>query len=1615
MILYKGYIMKNILFFDIEVTIKTHEIKDFGAILSNGEKLHTTSKEAFFGFVKKADYLCGHNIINHDLKFLKAIDSTSMDKVIIDTLYLSPLLFPCKPYHHLVKDDKLHSEQMNNPLNDSIQAKNLFFDEITAYNRLDDNMKKILVALLSSTYEFKGFFEYLGISTYKVSDSRTVFKLIKENFDKEICDNAEILNLIINNPIELAYCLSLINVDDEASITPPWVMKLYPEVDRIMYILRGNPCIESCPYCNSKLDAIVGLKDFFGYDSYRSYDGIPLQEKAVTSAIQNKSLLAVFPTGGGKSITFQVPALMAGRATKGLTVVISPLQSLMKDQVDNLETSGITDSVAINGLLDPIERSKAFERVEDGSAKILYISPESLRSRSIERVLLGRRIVRFVIDEAHCFSSWGQDFRVDYLYIGEFIKTLCKKKNLSEMIPVSCFTATAKQNVVADIKNYFMEKLQLDLEIFSTSAARSNLHYKVLPCTESVKYDKVRNLIDLKKCPTIVYVSRTRLATELADRLVSDGYSAKSYHGKMEKQVKSANQEDFIKGDVDVMVATSAFGMGVDKKDVGLVIHYQISDSLENYVQEAGRAGRDQSIEADCYVLYDDEDLNSHFTLLNQTKLNISEVSQIWKAVKEITRFRTTVSNSALEIARKAGWDDNVHDVETRVKTAIATLEQAGYVKRGQNMPRVFADSILANSVMDATERIRSSKKINGKDEENAIRVISSLISARSRKKMSDEVPETRIDYISDHLGLSKEDVIKTVEQLIEENILSDTKDLSAYVNEDMTQVKAFNLLKGHKELEEFLLENMSEINKVINIKELNEAAEKEGLKKVTTDKVITILNFWTIQHWIDKETSRSSKNHFRITFKYDKDELKKKFIKRIDVADFILRYLYEKSDDDEDSKVVEFSVLELKNAYEYENQLLSMTSSMEEIENTLFYLSRIGALKIEGGFMVMYNGLSIERLELDNRIQYKNEDYKNLSNFYEQKVHQIHIVGEYAKKMLQNYGAALQFVDDYFQLNYQTFLGKYFKATKGEEIGRNITPEKFKQLFADLSPTQLSIINDKVTKYIVVAAGPGSGKTRILVHKLAALLLMEDVKHEQLLMVTFSRAAAIEFKKRLKKLIGPAANYVDIKTFHSFCFDLLGRVGDIEKSENIVMETAKLIRDGEVELSRITKTVMVIDEAQDMDIHEFNLLRAMTLRNDNMRVIAVGDDDQNVFAFRGSSSEYMRKILNNKESKMYELVENYRSKANLVEFSNRYVASINDRMKSMPIVPVQKEPGVIQLIKYHHDNLIEGITKKLSEEGAKGSICILTMTNDEALQMTGNLLDNGFKAKLIQSNEQYKLMHLDEVRYFINQLQLDEGIHTIDNEIWNKAKYLLSREYARSEKLSVCLKIIRDFETTSGKQKYVSDFKIYLRESKMEDFFVEDYDAILVSTMHKAKGREFDTTIIMLNNFKDNSSETKRLLYVAMTRARKHLVIHYTGDSLESTFITMGVDYHDTLLGCQLMEEKNTYKARSKLVLQLGYSDVFLDYFYGPNINEILSKLRSGDPLTVDDKGCKNQLGRYIIRFSQKFKTELEKHMSKGYSLQKARVNLILHWKKEEEEAKETRVVLPEVHLVRG
>ena len=1597
---------KSIVFFDTEVGVDDKKIHDIGAVRSDKGTLHTASVSDFCAFAADSDFLCGHNVVHHDMKYLAPVVDGRVPKRIIDTLYLSPLLFPKRPYHRLLKDDKLQVEELNNPVNDSQKAQTLFFDEVNAFYQLSPGKKKIFCGLLYNFEEFQGFFDYVEFKPYAYK----MAQMILDEYKDKICANADIDILVKHYPKELAYALALIGCEDYRSTTPPWLLYNFPKIENVIKFLCNTPCADGCDYCRNALDVRKGLKKIFGFDNFRTYNGEPLQEMAARAAVEGKSLLAVFPTGGGKSITFQLPALMAGKATHGLTVVISPLQSLMKDQVDNLAEKGIEDAVTVNGMLNPIERADALDRVASGKASILYISPEQLRSKTIERLLMSRNIVRFVIDEAHCFSAWGQDFRVDYLYIGDFIRKLQKEKKTDKKpIPVSCFTATAKQKVITDICDYFKKKLDLDLELFASTATRENLHYTVLHKeTDEEKYNALRALITQKNCPTIVYVSRTKRTFELASKLTSDGFKALPYNGKMESNDKIANQEAFMNNDVSIIVATSAFGMGVDKSDVKLVVHYDISDSLENYVQEAGRAGRDPSLQADCYVLFNDNDLDKHFILLNQTKLSISEIQQVWKAIKDLTNNRPNVCCSALEIARQAGWDDSAgSEMETRVRTAVSALETAGYIVRGRNVPKVYATSIRAKDMTEASYRIRSSELFTEEQKNTALRIVKSLISSRSIATAGNADAESRVDYLADILGIEKESVIESINLMRQEGLLEDYSDMSAYIYDSDSQHKSTLVLDRFSKLERFIISKITDEGESFGFKELNEEAQNEGITTSNVKNIRTLLHYLTIKNYITKEENRDSFS-VNLVPSLDLKRLMDKFERRIEICRFILGELYSKAapdgEADAEKKPVEFSLVGLFKAYQAvpRMEVGDIPVALSDVEDALLYLSKIGALKLEGGFLVLYNGMEIKRTVKDNRIRYKVDDYRLLDEFYKQKIRQIHIVGEYANLMVRDYNAALQFVQDYFNMDFKKFIATYFKGERAKEIERNITPEKYNQLFGELSDKQAEIINDADSKYIVVAAGPGSGKTRVLVHKLASLLLLEDVKHEQLLMVTFSRAAATEFKKRLVSLIGNAANFVEIKTFHSYCFDLLGKIGTLEASSNVVKDAAEMIRNGEVEQGKITKSVLVIDEAQDMDEHEFELVKALMTINDDMRVIAVGDDDQNIYEFRGSNSEHLRTLIEHYGATKYEMTENYRSKTNVIALANAFAESITDRMKSAPIEAVTDEAGDMRITHHTCANMEEAVVNELLATYKNGKACVLTNTNDEALHILGLLLKHGKRAKLIQSLDGFRLYNLLEIRVFLKAI--DRNLHSpvISDEIWKNAKKELFSHYHNSACIDNVRRLILDFEATHS-VKYRSDFEEFLNESKFDDFYDEqDQEVIYVSTIHKSKGREFDNVYMMLKNSAGKTDAECRALYVGMTRAKSNLYIH-TNTTLFDKYRIDGVEH---------MVDNAEYGEPMEIMFQTTHKDVVLDFF--KNKKEIIFNLRSGTKLKMDDVYLVAELnGRdvRVAKLSKAFVETLEKLKDKGYSPKSAEVRFVVAWKGEED-TEETPIILADVYF---
>jgi ATP-dependent DNA helicase RecQ len=404
-------------------------------------------------------------------------------------------------------------------------------------------------------------------------------------------------------------------------------------------------------------EALKVLTKYWGHSSFR-----PLQLDIITSVINNTDTLALLPTGGGKSITFQIPALLM----EGMCIVVSPLIALMKDQVQNLKRKGIPAGAIYSGMhSDEIE--SVYNNCIHNKFKFLYVSPERLETEAFRHLISLLNINLLAIDEAHCISQWGYDFRPPYLKIAEV-------RDLITNTPILALTATATPNVVNDI----MEKLRFKKpNVLKASFLRKNLSYGILK-----ENDKASILIRiLKKIEGsgIVYVRSRKKCRELAEILHQNNIASTYYHAGLTARERTKRQEMWSRNQIRIMVSTNAFGMGIDKSDVSIVIHYDLPDSIESYFQEAGRAGRNGKSSRGI-VLYKNEDINNS---IKRLKSSFPEISQIKKIYNALGNYFQIPEGSGKDV----GFDFNLAEfckhfnlklIETY--NAIKILEKEGFI-----------------------------------------------------------------------------------------------------------------------------------------------------------------------------------------------------------------------------------------------------------------------------------------------------------------------------------------------------------------------------------------------------------------------------------------------------------------------------------------------------------------------------------------------------------------------------------------------------------------------------------------------------------------------------------------------------------------------------------------------------------------------------------------------------------------------------------------------------------------------------------------------------------------------------------------------------------------------
>ena len=496
-----------------------------------------------------ASFVIGHNLIAFDLPHLKAANPELrlLNLPVIDTLRLSPLAFPRNPYHSLVKhyqEGGLKRGRLNDPELDARLTLEVLGDQRHALQKTAPDLLAAWHWLTTPDTDGsdqaldKFFAEIRGSSRPSDEEARMA---IRQRLVVSTCATyqREVITGAATSGWVLAYALAWLSVAGGNSVMPPWVRHQFPEAGYLVRRLRDSPCGEpQCGWCREHQDAYRVLRRWFGFPDFRQKptdsSGRPMQRSIVEAAMAGKHVLGILPTGTGKSLCYQIPALSRYEKTGALTVVISPLVALMADQVAGLEKHGISSCVTVNGLLSMPERAVALDKVRLGDAGILLISPEQLRARSLRRALDQREIGGWVLDEAHCLSRWGHDFRPDYRYVGRFIREHAGDERPPTVL---CLTATAKPEVIEDIVRHFREKLGIGLEVFDGGTKRSNLTFEVIPTSAGEKFAHIHQVLTAylpseQAGGAIVYCATRRQSEQIAEFLQVKGIQAEYFSFK---------------------------------------------------------------------------------------------------------------------------------------------------------------------------------------------------------------------------------------------------------------------------------------------------------------------------------------------------------------------------------------------------------------------------------------------------------------------------------------------------------------------------------------------------------------------------------------------------------------------------------------------------------------------------------------------------------------------------------------------------------------------------------------------------------------------------------------------------------------------------------------------------------------------------------------------------------------------------------------------------------------------------------------------------------------------------------------------------------------------------
>jgi len=1651
-----GEFQQRCLFFDIEINEK-NIIYSLGAVLGDrtfqsppGKAVDPKTLDAFDVFAADAEYLLGHNILDHDIPQLRK-DYPSLavlDKPGVDTLYLSPLAFPANPYHRLVKDYQIVRDSINDPVQDAQLAGRIFGEQWEAFVHQLENGSPIPAFYRSFLHRDKKFagtasaLEAMGIPLLEGQD---LFDSFARFAKQHACATAvdQLIDQLGNNTIAsppLAYVAAWLSVAGGNSVLPPWVRHTFPALSPLLHRLRENNCCRpTCTYCATHHNPHHFLRNFFGFTDFRAQpatgDGQSLQQEIVLAGAANRSLFATLPTGGGKSLCYLLPAIMRYQRRNLLTVIISPLQALMKDQVDNFsEQTGTRIAVALYGLLTMVERAEVLEAIRLGDAGILYISPEQLRNPSFVQTVSQREIGAWVFDEAHCLSKWGHDFRPDYFYAIRFIREFAAKWK-TQIPPVQCFTATAKKDVRQEIIDTVQSELGVRVHCFEGGHERTNLHYEVYPADT---YGKKQVVLELLKSRydgngSVVIYCATRKSTEgMAEYLEGEGYAVEPFHAGLDNALKKRLQESFIAGEIPIICATNAFGMGIDKDDVRLVIHADIPGSLENYLQEAGRAGRDR-MAAECILVFDEQDIEKQFQLGSFSRLTKRDIAQLLRGIRYAAKGELEVVLTAGELLRQEVVDidaEEIQDAATRVRTAVAWLERAGFLQRNENNTRVFQGRPLVRNRHEAEKKI-AALNLSRRQQERWLAIIDALMERQRKDGFSADELAGLSAFAPDE-GENKEvtetqRVLQTLHDMAEQEILTKETTMSGYIRYKVVDSAAKKLQRVCALEVDFLtvLEEQEpdiaqDVELVLDLRQVNQQLLDMGHGYSTPEIVKRIL------YGLKKDGKGLAGQGgsltpgvrggycYSIYLHRNWQSLKTTVSIRQQAAHVALQQIIGQVAPGTKANanlLVEFTLEQIVEGLKKDLVLLPMLKNpLAAAERALMFMQEMGVLELQQGLAVFSQAMTLSLYPEAKGRRYTQKDFSPLDTHYAERNFQIHVMNEYARQAVDKISTAMRLVSSYFNDEKEEFINRFFPGRKSI-LKRATSEQSYQRIVDDLkNKSQEAIVSAPPGKNMLVLAGPGAGKTRVVVHRVAYLVRVERVRPQAILVLCFNRSAVMGLRRRLRELIGDDTRWITTLTFHGLALRLTGRSLAVarkkdtlgEQDFSVLIQDALQLLKGEADAlgldAHTARDILVgryshilVDEYQDIDADQYELVSLLAGKtfeetDRKMTIVAVGDDDQNIYRFRGANIGFIRKFRQEYDASPYYLIENYRSTANIIAAANALISHNRDRMKTGH--PIQVNSGRQQLPPGGNfevnDPVTKGRVQLLQVAGAREQAYALVEEILRLQTVEGNfdfsgcavlarewkdlgLIRSLFEAQGIPVNFRWGrdsgFPNLTRIREHALVLEYLKA-HRVQSMHGSELLDLLPEESGMDNLWQANVRqIIRDWiAETADTQQPVSVIEEYFYEVFSDQKHSGNLgNGIFLSTVHSVKGLEFDHVFMLGQNWGRASGkveeEERRLYYVGMSRARQTLQLFSLADDANPFLAALEGSY----MQHRMLRPALGDTVHEKEYALVGMKGLYIDFagtkVVGHPTRKSLAELSAGDTVSA----CKE--GEHVIK----------------------------------------------------